>query len=147
MPERVDHRSLVLWAADCAEHVLPHFEDRRPDDDRPRLAIDAARAWVRGEVRVSHARAAAFEAHDAARFTDQGSAARAAARAAGHAAATTHVPSHAAIAARYAVSAVVAAISEDAAGVDEEAAEIARAGERAWQLGRLPEHLRKDIDP
>ncbi len=35
-----DHRLLALWAADCAEHVLPLFEAERPDDDRPRRAID-----------------------------------------------------------------------------------------------------------
>ncbi len=26
-----DHGALALWAADCAEHVLPHFEDTHPD--------------------------------------------------------------------------------------------------------------------
>jgi hypothetical protein len=24
--EEQDHKSLVVWAADCAEHVLPYFE-------------------------------------------------------------------------------------------------------------------------
>ena len=26
---------LAIWAADCAEHVLPYFEERYPKDDRP----------------------------------------------------------------------------------------------------------------
>jgi hypothetical protein len=30
-----DHGSLALWAADCAEHVLPYFEETHPKDDRP----------------------------------------------------------------------------------------------------------------
>ena len=90
-----DHRSLVLWAADCAEHVLPYFEESYPEDDRPRKAIAAGRAWVRGELSVSKARAAAFAAHAAARDADH-AAARAAARAAGHAAA---IPSDAGTAA------------------------------------------------
>jgi len=30
-----DHRLLAAWAADCAEHVLDHFERARPGDDRP----------------------------------------------------------------------------------------------------------------
>ncbi len=34
----------VLFAADCAERVLPLFEAQRPGDDRPRKAIAAARA-------------------------------------------------------------------------------------------------------
>ena len=106
-----DHRSLVLWAAGCAEHVLPYFEKECPGDDRPRKAIEAGRAWVRGEITMCEARAAAFAAHAAARDTDH-SAARAAARAAGHAAATAHVTSHAPHAADYAVAAA------EAAGID-----------------------------
>jgi hypothetical protein len=51
-----DHRLLALWAASCAEHVLPLFESARPDDPRPRAAIDHARAWVRGEVKMMEAR-------------------------------------------------------------------------------------------
>ena len=46
-----DHRLLALWAAACAEHVLPLFEAVRPDDPRPREAIDRLRAWTRGEIR------------------------------------------------------------------------------------------------
>ena len=45
-----DHRLLAVWAADCAEHVLHHFERARPGDDRPRRAIELGRAWARGEV-------------------------------------------------------------------------------------------------
>lgn len=36
-----DHRQLTLWAADCAQHVLPLFEQTAPDDERPRQAIEA----------------------------------------------------------------------------------------------------------
>jgi hypothetical protein len=32
-----------LWAIACAELVLPIFEDKYPNDDRPRLAIEAAK--------------------------------------------------------------------------------------------------------
>ena len=39
-----DHRLLAMRAADCAEHVLHHFERTRPNDDRPRRAIDLGRA-------------------------------------------------------------------------------------------------------
>jgi hypothetical protein len=53
---------MVLWAADCAERVLRCFEEPYPKDDRPRKAIDAGRAWVRGEIGLSEARAAASAA-------------------------------------------------------------------------------------
>jgi len=81
-----DHRSLALWAADCAGRVLPYFEGEHPGDDRPRRAIEAGQAWARGEIKVGEARAAAIAAH-AAREVD-GAAAPAAARATGHAAAS-----------------------------------------------------------
>src|SRR5579863_4858593 len=45
-----DHHLLALWAAACAEHVLPLFESAHPGDQRPRQAIEHARAWVRGET-------------------------------------------------------------------------------------------------
>ena len=35
-----DHHRLAMWAADCAQHVLHHFEQTRPEDDCPRRAID-----------------------------------------------------------------------------------------------------------
>ena len=33
---------LALWVAACAEHVLPFFEEARPEDDRPQFACDCA---------------------------------------------------------------------------------------------------------
>jgi hypothetical protein len=53
-----DHHLLALWAASCAEHVLDLFESVQPGDLRPRQAIEHARAWVRGEVKMMEARAA-----------------------------------------------------------------------------------------
>jgi hypothetical protein len=60
-----DHSSLALWAADCAWRVLPYFEGEHPGDDRPRRAIEAGRAWARGEVGAAD-HAAAIAAHMAA---------------------------------------------------------------------------------
>jgi hypothetical protein len=108
------HRALAISAAACAEGVLSHFETARPGDERPRRAIEAARAWVRGELKMSDARRAAFAAHAAARATDCPSAC-AAARAAGHAAATAHVASHARHASAYALKALAARRSQPAA--------------------------------
>jgi hypothetical protein len=126
-----DHRLMAIWAADCAEHVLPYFEDIYPEDDRPRKAVEAARAWVRGDLSMVDARKAALASHAAARDANN-KAAQTAARAAGHAAATAHAADHARHAAAYAVKAASAAeITGDAADA-----------ERDWQYRRLPEHLR-----
>src|SRR2546423_15564904 len=61
-----DHQLLALWAASCAEHVLDRFESARPEDLRPRQAIERARAWARGEIKMSQARAAGRHAMAAA---------------------------------------------------------------------------------
>ena len=35
--------------------MLHLFEEERPDDDRPRIAIEQARAWARGEITTGQA--------------------------------------------------------------------------------------------
>lgn len=121
----------LVWAADCAEHVLSLFEQKHPEDSRPREAIEAGRAWARGEISMRTARSAAFAAHAAARDAN-GSALSAAARAAGHAAATAHVAGHAVHAATYAAKAVAfASVPAEATGNT--------AQEREWQFQRLIE--------
>jgi len=129
------HRLLASWAADCAEHVLPLFTARYPDDDRPRRAIETARKWVRGEASVGEARAAAFAAHAAARSATD-AAAREVARAAGHAVATAHMADHELGAAAYAIKAVRLAAPEP---------DAMAAGEREcrWQREQLPEAIRE----
>ena len=84
-----DHRLLALWAADCAQHVLHHFELARPGDERPRRAIELGRAWAHGEAGWRDARAAGGHANAAAR--DLRGAPRLAAYAAGQAACVGHV--------------------------------------------------------
>src|ERR1051326_8200361 len=87
-----DHHLLALWAAACAEHVLHLFEAARPEDPRPRRAIELGRAWTRGEVTMTEARTAGGHAMGAAR--DLRGAARHAAYAAGQAAVVAHVAAH-----------------------------------------------------
>jgi hypothetical protein len=128
-----DHQLLAIWAADCAQHVLHHFERARFDDDRPRRAIDLGRAWARGEVTWWEARRAAGHANAAAR--DLGGAARHAAYAAGQAAAVGHVAAHELGAAAYAIRAAQAAATEDGR------AEAGRA-ECQWQRAQLPQEIR-----
>lgn len=131
-----DHRALGHWAAACAEHVLPLFERNRPQDGRPRHAIETLREWVAtGRFGMAVVRGASLGAHAAARdCAEDDDAARFAARAAGQAMATAHVPAHALGAALYATKAVAADRARDA--------EAAAAEERAWQDALVPERLR-----
>src|SRR5690349_20150318 len=128
-----DHQLPALWAAACAEHVLHLFEAVRPDDPRPRHAIDQARAWARGEIRMSESRAAGGHAMAAARALS--GAARHAAYAAGQAAVVAHVAAHELGAAAYAIKAARAAAAK---GEEERAGRI----ECQWQREQLPEAIR-----
>jgi hypothetical protein len=89
-----DRRAVAMWAADCAERVLPIFEVAAPDDSRPRDAIKGVRAFAHGEMRIGPVRVLSAKAHAAAREV-QIPAATAAARAAGHAAGVAHMAAHA----------------------------------------------------
>lgn len=123
-----------MWAADCAEHVLHHFEQARPKDDRPRRAIDLGRAWALGEITWGEARTAAGHANAAARVLS--GAARHAACAAGQAAAVGHVAAHELGAAAYAIRAARAAAPE---GEPEAAGRL----ECRWQRAQLPHEIRE----
>lgn len=126
-----DHALLALWAADCADRVLPLFEAEVPGDPRPREAIEAARAWARGDMPMMAARAAGGHAMGAARPLS--GTARFAAYAAGQAACVGHVPEHDLGAAAYAIKAVVASRPGDPG---------ARLDERDRQRELVPVHLR-----
>ena len=128
-----DHRLLALWAASCAEHVLHLFETASPGDPRPRQAIERARAWTRGQITMTEARAAGGHAMAAAR--DQRGAARHAAFAAGQAAVVAHVAAHELGAAAYAIRAARAAAPD---GAGEDAGRL----ECRWQRDRLPAPIR-----
>ena len=129
-----DHHLLAVWAADCAQHVLHLFEEIRPNDDRPRRAIELARAWTCGEITMSQARAAGGHAMAAAR--DLSGAARHAAYAAGQAAVVAHVAAHELGAAAYAIKAARAAASK---GEGESAGRL----ECHWQREQLPDAIRE----
>jgi hypothetical protein len=129
-PELIDGITLRLFAADCAEHVLSVYERQYPGDLRPRQAIEAARAYARGEI-SGDARAAAEAADAAAAGATAAAAARSAAWAAAEAAEAADAAEAGATAAAAARSAAWAA-GAAAAGA-----------ERTWQIERLAEKLER----
>ena len=130
-----DQRSLAIWAADCAERVLPFFEKAYPKDDRPRKAIEACRTWAStGVFKMADIRKASLDAHAAAREAKENNAACFAARASGQAVATAHVPQHAFGSAYYALK---------IAAADSANAKVRIAKELNWQTRHLPKHLRQ----
>jgi hypothetical protein len=129
--KKTDHKTLAVWARDCVERVLPYFEEKYPEDHRPRQAVETLQAWIdTGMFKMSVIRGASLASHAAAREVGEDNAARSAARAAGQAVATAHVPTHAIGAAHYALQAIHrAAASSDA--------DAAVANEREWQYQHL----------
>ena len=89
-----DRRELVQWTVACAERMLPLFLAERPHDSRPREALDAAHAFLRGELGIDEVRETAFACHAAARESTDPNAI-AAARVCGQAAAVAHMAGHA----------------------------------------------------
>lgn len=131
--KQTDHKMLAVWAIDCAERVLPYFEDNYADDHRPRNAIETLQTWINtGEFKMAVIRKASLDSHAAAREVGEDNAARSAARAAGQAVATAHVPTHSIGAAIYALQAIHRANSASDA-------DAAVASERNWQYQHLLE--------
>lgn len=85
---RSELRAVAGYAVACAGPALAIFERERPDDPRPRAAVETAQAFAAGAERTKALRDCAWAAHRAAQETrDAGLAAASdAARAAGHAA-------------------------------------------------------------
>lgn len=133
--EQANHVSLGKWAKACAERVLPFLEQRCPDDQRPRRALDVLQEWIdTGRFQMAVIRKASLDAHAAAREVGADSPARSAARAAGQAVATAHVRTHAPGAAQYALQ----ALDRSVAPAD---ATALLAQERDWQRAKLQELL------
>jgi hypothetical protein len=134
-----NEKTLRLFAADCAEHVLGIYEKQYPKDDRPRKAIQAARDFANGLI-------------DAAAYADYAANAAAAAAAAyadynayaADYAANAASAASAACAAAYATYADYAAAYADyAANVAAYAANVAADynAETQWQVNRLKYYL------
>lgn len=108
------------WCMDYAEaHILPIYEKSYPSDPRPRSALQAARAWFEGKMKLPEVKDLILNAcHAAARDAEGNPAAQAAARAVGQAAACFHTPTHSLGLAFYGA----AAIAYDRVGLNETAA-------------------------
>jgi hypothetical protein len=103
------HRLFGLKAAKEAGRVLKYFEQERPQDRRPREAIEAIREWAEGKrtLGMKEVRRLSLAAHAAARDA-RSDAAKFAAHAAGQAVGSWHAPAHALGAFGYAGRAFIA---------------------------------------
>ncbi|HNX15666.1 MAG TPA: hypothetical protein PKH29_12540 [Oscillospiraceae bacterium] len=87
--------TLANWAIDYSERVLlPIWNKYDPNDLRPQYALDAARAWLSGTIKLPQAKPVILECHESARSAENNPAAQAAARAIGQSASTIHSATH-----------------------------------------------------
>lgn len=87
--------TLATWAVDYSERViLPLYSKYCPNDLRPQNALNAAREWLSGAIKLPQAKAAILECHAAAREADGTPVAQAAARTIGQCASTIHSAQH-----------------------------------------------------
>jgi len=100
----IDRKLLVLAACACARTALKYVPD---GEDRPRIAIETAEAWVRGEATIDQVRSASYAAAYAACAANAANAAHAANAA--NAAYAANAASYAASLAAYAANAAHAA--------------------------------------
>lgn len=87
--------TLTSWAVDYSEQViLPLWSKYYPNDLRPQNALNAARLWLSGAIKLPQAKQAILECHASAREAEGNPVAQAAARAIGQCASTIHSARH-----------------------------------------------------
>jgi hypothetical protein len=87
--------TLAHWAVDYAEKVLlPIWKKFDPEDIRPEAALNSARRWLSGQIKLPEAKVQILLCHAAAREAQTNPAAQAAARAIGQCASTIHSARH-----------------------------------------------------
>lgn len=87
--------TLTIWAVDYSEKViLPLWSKYYPNDLRPQNALNAAREWLSGTIKLPQAKKRILECHAAAREADGNPVAQAAARTIGQCSSTIHSARH-----------------------------------------------------
>ena len=107
-----NHRTLVLWALDCAKQPLKLFETKYPDEKRPRIALELCEEWAKGKIKMPAARRGILDAHAVAKEIDD-KVCIALCHAIGHAGATVHVKTHALGLVFYELTAIVLSKGKD----------------------------------
>jgi len=113
--EKQKHRTLVMWALDCAQEPLKLFESKYPDEIRPRRALELCEAWARGAIKMPEAKKAILDAHAVAKEIDDIECI-ALVHAIGHAGASVHTETHALGLVFYELTAIVRSIGIDQCG-------------------------------
>ena len=94
--ETQSKQTLVNWCCEYAlKAMLPVYQKHYPADKRPLEAINAAKDWLAGNMKLPEVKKLILACHEAAREAENNPAAQAAVRAIGQAASSVHVATHA----------------------------------------------------
>jgi hypothetical protein len=107
-----NHRTLVVWALDCAKLPLDEFEAKYPDERRPRTCLELCEAWAKGIIKMPIAKRAILDSHAVAKEIDDRQYGDLC-HAIGHAGATVHVETHALGLPIYELTAIVLKYGKD----------------------------------
>lgn len=58
-----NRRALILWALELAEKSTVLLTEKYPEEHRPREAVEAARSWAKGEIKMPIAKRAILNCH------------------------------------------------------------------------------------
>lgn len=87
--------TLIKWATSyCEAMILPLWRAAFREDDRPQEALEAAKEWLEGSIKLPQAKPRILQCHEAARMAESDPIAQGAARAIGQSASTIHSPRH-----------------------------------------------------
>lgn len=94
--ETQSKETIAKWCLDYAEkEILPIYNKYYPNDNRPKMALDASRDWFKGLKKLPEVKDIILNVcHQAAREAEDNPAAQAAARTLGQATACFHTPTH-----------------------------------------------------
>ena len=132
-----EYKDYCLIAADVAESVLHIFEDKYPDDERPRKAIESIREWHSGKISIQELIDYSHCAHNAHIDADDDAAA---------AAYSAYAYAAAAAYAAYAAASLVDSDSDSAYAAASSAASAAAASSADKQWKKNEEILRKHLE-
>jgi len=107
-----NHRTLVVWALECAKLPLEQFEAKYPSEPRPRNCLELCDDWARGKVKMPEAKKAILSSHAVAKEISDNEFG-ALCHAIGHAGATVHVETHALGLPIYELTAIVLKYGKD----------------------------------
>lgn len=107
-----NHRTIVMWALDCAKVPLEQFEAKYSDERRPRVCLELCEEWAKGRIKMPMAKRAILDSHAVAKEINDNEYG-ALCHAIGHAGATVHVETHALGLPFYELTAIVLKYGKD----------------------------------